>query len=233
MGNHLPVVQILLSKFGKHLNVSIRNDEGFNPLDLAVVHRRKAIVKVLLRNAKPEMSSLVQAVECDQHELVSQFSQALKKPLNRYPELNIYLQRFIDLSKELDLKSTTKERREECKTNLDVYRKNICAQLRKNYSTHYPKVQDSIPAEPDLDSNKDELDLIKEILSEFDCPVCFELMSLPKRIYSCSNDHFICSLCLTDPRMFQCPQCTEDFKTVKPNIRHTSERCLTKLLEKQ
>lgn len=73
---------------------------------------------------------------------------------------------------------------------------------------------------------------LKEVLSEFECPVCFEIMMPPKRIYSCSNDHYICSLCLTDTKMTACPICREDFIGTRPCIRHTSERFLTRFLQK-
>ena len=132
-GNHLPVSQILLGKFGKELNLSIRNNDGLNPLDLAVINKNSAIVKLLCKHTKPEISSLVHAVETDQCELVHFFREKLKKSLEKHSDLTVPLQRFEDLSKEIDLKHTTKERREICKANLEVYKKHICYELRKSY----------------------------------------------------------------------------------------------------
>ena len=43
-----------------------------------------------------------------------------------------------------------------------------------------------------LESDNCAVEDLKEVLSEFECPVCFEVMVPPKRIYSCSNDHYIC-----------------------------------------
>ena len=76
-------------------------------------------------------------------------------------------------------------------------------------------------------------EILKDVLSEFECPVCFEVMAPPKRIYACTNDHFICSLCLIDTKMSACPMCREDFDVTKPCIRHKSERFLEMLLKKQ
>ena len=73
---------------------------------------------------------------------------------------------------------------------------------------------------------------LKDLLSEFECPICFEIMALPKRIYACTNDHFICSLCLIDTKISDCPMWREDFRLKRPCIRHKSERFLEILLEK-
>lgn len=62
-GNHLTVLQILLGKFGNELELSIRNNDGLNPLDLAVVMKNNAIMKLLCKDTKPEMSSLIHAVK--------------------------------------------------------------------------------------------------------------------------------------------------------------------------
>ena len=69
-----------------------------------------------------------------------------------------------------------------------------------------------------------------EIFERFQCPVCFELMKGPLQIYSCSNDHFICSTCLNKPIMI-CPICRDDFKNQKPTRRFTSEQLLSNLLD--
>jgi transposase-like protein len=68
-----------------------------------------------------------------------------------------------------------------------------------------------------------------DIVEEFDCPVCFDQMVSPKKIYSCSNDHYICSICLADPKIFQCPQCREDFVINNPTRRISTERIAAKM----
>ena len=130
------------------------------------------------------------------------------------------------------------------KGNLEVYKKHICSNLRKSYYAGGVGNQICVSKEVAVTENNalnSEIDLteenyaaeeLKEVLSEFECPVCFEIMMPPKRIYSCSNDHYICSLCLTDTKMKACPLCREDFTVTRPCIRHTSERFLTRFLQK-
>ena len=55
---HSFTITLLLGKFGKELNLSIRNNDGLNPLDLAVVKKNSAIIKLVCKHTKPEVSSL-------------------------------------------------------------------------------------------------------------------------------------------------------------------------------
>ena len=145
-------------------------------------------------------------------------------------EVKIYLQRFVDLGKELKMKNLTVERRDQCKANYDAFKSKIMGQLTKK-NRNENVVENVVHVD---DHEKEALsEHFKTAMSEFECPVCLDIMSSPIRIYSCSNDHFICSKCLTKPKLTTCPQCREDFKIHKPNIRHTSERFLAMLLLKQ
>ena len=76
--------------------------------------------------------------------------------------------------------------------------------------------------------------LIKNQLSNFKCPVCMEIMKKPLQILSCSNDHFICSECVKDSSIKECPICRESFMKNKPKRRYQSEKMLVflyKILE--
>ena len=68
--------------------------------------------------------------------------------------------------------------------------------------------------------------LLKSQLKIFECPVCFEIMISPRRIFGCSNDHFICSECLKSSCIKCCPICREDYETNKPQRRFKSEGLL-------
>ena len=68
--------------------------------------------------------------------------------------------------------------------------------------------------------------LLKSQLKIFECPVCFEVMKSPRRIFGCSNDHFICSECLKSSCIKCCPICREDYETNKPQRRFKSEDLL-------
>ena len=119
---------------------------------------------------------------------------------------------------------------------MEVYKNHICTSLRKIYSS--PKEEKlsnttSDASEQKLPKENGEDEDLAEFLSEFECPICFEIMESPKRIYACSNNHFICSLCIFDTKMKDCPSCRESFNITKPLIQHTAERMLERLLQKR
>ena len=68
--------------------------------------------------------------------------------------------------------------------------------------------------------------ILKSQLKIFECPVCFEIMKSPRRIFGCSNDHFICSDCLKSSSIKCCPICRENYQTHKPQRRLKSEELL-------
>ena len=63
-------------------------------------------------------------------------------------------------------------------------------------------------------------------LQHFECPVCMELMEPPRRIFSCTFGHLICSICLNTNAIKACPICREDFKRNIPKPRPQSEELL-------
>ena len=120
------------------------------------------------------------------------------------------------------------------KDNLKVYKHHICSSLRKVHNTEQKvdnyKITNDSGETKSLNENSASEDL-KNFLSEYECPICFDVMASPKRIYACSNgNHFICSLCLFDTKMSCCPSCREDFTMSKPLIQHTTERILERLM---
>lgn len=44
-------------------------------------------------------------------------------------------------------------------------------------------------------------------LREFDCPVCYEMMEPPRRIFQCPNGHLICENCKARESLRKCPTC--------------------------
>ena len=120
-----------------------------------------------------------------------------------------------------------------------MYKNYICSNLRKIDSTK--RRQDLSPeVKNDCNKNKpiNENDGNKNLKKFFECPVCFEIMASPRRIYACSNNHFICSICLdfcmNDPNLLKsCPKCRDDFTENRPQIQYTSEQMLEELLKKK
>merc|ERR1712215_137192 len=41
------------------------------------------------------------------------------------------------------------------------------------------------------------------------CPVCWEEMKPPKRIFQCTNGHLVCEGCRNQPQLVKCPTCRE------------------------
>ena len=91
----------------------------------------------------------------------------------------------------------------------------------KTFQDKKPEITEKI--EEDCDKNG-------QLINEFECPVCAEIMVAPLQIFACSNDHFICSLCKMQPQIKECPLCREDFRK-KPQRRLASERHLQILIE--
>ena len=50
-------------------------------------------------------------------------------------------------------------------------------------------------------------DTVPNIDSAFDCPVCYEMMAPPRRIFECKNGHLICEFCEKRPEIKTCPTC--------------------------
>ena len=117
-----------------------------------------------------------------------------------------------------------------------MYKNHICSSLNKTYNTQGEEGISEIKNDANEGKSSNEKGTnedLKDFLSEFECPVCFEVMASPKRIYACSKNHFICSLCLFDTKLSACPSCRENFNVTKPLIQHTCERIVERLLQKK
>ena len=110
--------------------------------------------------------------------------------------------------------------------NLEVYRRNIVILLKQAFYSG-----NQIQSVEKFDLSDEHQEWIAKVSAEFDCPICFEPMRFPKKIFACTHDHYICSDCLDDPVIRFCPQCREDFAVHKPLRRLTSERVFAGLLD--
>ncbi len=63
--------------------------------------------------------------------------------------------------------------------------------------------------------------------SDFECPICFDTPKPPRRIFSCSNRHNLCDLCLTKLDRLECPQCREDLTVKLPHPNYHLEAHLS------
>jgi hypothetical protein len=228
-GGHFSIIQILLSTFKNDINVTSTNDDGHNAIDLAVVYHQRDILDLLLKNKLPKVSSLIVAIKCNNSDFAAIIYDKLQKMFKDDICLKPMFDRYFELNKEVDNKSITEERLEICQRNIEAYVTIICNCLAKitkqTLSGHLDELKES--------TNAGKLTTDKKVSDEFECPVCFEPMISPKKIYSCSNDHYICSICLSDPKITHCPQCREDFAKTTPTRRISSERIARLLLQQQ
>ena len=223
LGNHLSTVQILLVKFGNKIDGTFVNKDGQNALDLAIISKNANIITTLLEYYKPRLSSLALAVQHDEVRWVRDFMPKLQELYDpELVQLVVHLSRFCTLTLESKRKDLRKERKKAVNKNREAYKK-IIVETLKNFNGKKTEVS----------SGKQEQDFVVErngqLFNEFECPVCSEVMIAPLQIFACSNDHFICSICVLEPNIKECPLCREDFKK-KPQRRLASERHLELLL---
>ena len=135
LGNHLHIVQLLLYTFKDGLDSDSKNDEGYNPLDLAIVRKHPNIANTLLRDryANPRLSSLILAVETDQARIVRQLSQTLEILQADLVDLVEPLSRFCDQSIELKRKDIQKNHRVILQREVDKCKSLILLRLKNYY----------------------------------------------------------------------------------------------------
>ena len=116
-----------------------------------------------------------------------------------------------------------------------MYKNYICLNLRTIDGTQDKEVLLSEVKNDSKEINpQNQNDANEHLKKYFECPVCFEIMALPRRIYACSNNHFICSICLdlcmNDPKLAKsCVECRDDFTKNRPQIQYTSQKMLEDL----
>ena len=224
LGNHLSSVQILMVKFGKKIDGTFLNQDGHHALDLAIIGKNANIITTLLEYYKPSLSSLALAVQHDEVRWVRDFMPKLQELYDpELVQLVVHLSRFCSLTLESKRKDLRKERKKAVNKNREAYKK-IIVETLKNFNGKQ-KMEKLEKPEPDFVVEKNE-----RLINEFECPVCSEVMVPPLQIFACSNDHFICSICVLEPSIKECPICREDFNKKKPKRRLASERHLEILL---
>ena len=228
LGNHLSTVQILMVKFGSKIDGTFVNKDGQNALDLAIIGKNPNIISTLLDHYQPRLSSLALAIQHDEVRWIRDFMPKLQELYDpALVQLVVHLSRFCALTLESQRKDLRKDRRKMVNKNREAYKK-IILEILTNF---HEKKQEIVEPIEDIDEEIEIDGRLVELINEFECPVCSELMISPLQIFACSNDHFICSTCLAEPQIKECPLCREDFKK-KPQRRLASERHLEILLRR-
>ena len=65
-------------------------------------------------------------------------------------------------------------------------------------------------------SIQEKEEIIRQKEADLECPVCLEIPAAGTRIFSCTQQHLVCSNCW--PRVSQCPQCRKRYPPTP--IRH-------------
>ena len=61
-----------------------------------------------------------------------------------------------------------------------------------------------------------------------ECPICFEDLAPPTKIYACKEDHLVCDKCLEEwkRKKNNCPECRQDFNQIPPERRIDYENAI-------
>ena len=158
--------------------------------------------------------SFTQSVELGHYEIAQKihikYGDLLIK-ISDEPYFETYLERYFVTCRQIEnFKSvkTKKERKQQTikLENKVVYQNFLCNLLKSKK-----------PGDQSLLLNLEE---------DFECPVCFDYMCRPLQIFSCHNGHFICSICMSNPKIKFCPICRDDFNKWKPKRCHQAEKAV-------
>ncbi len=244
IGGHFSIVQIILSNFEGKLDFGLRNSDGLSLLDLCIKNGLKDITMLLLKAKKfkpPTLKDLLASLEEDKPEIVKLlFEKVREKEANFDHVFKEEMEKYLTSSREASKEENSASKKHaslrkvtESKTILvnTLKVKIKLNELLENMKKEQQQQQqqnnsdlDKTPEDAVNESIRDENDIKARVIEEYDCPVCLELMSAPKHIFACSNDHMLCSDCLKNNRINNCPICREDFQENEPKRRRLYEK---------
>ena len=204
-GGHKDILEILLKRYKDVVDGSIKNNDGHTALDTAILRKNPDIINLVLDVTKPDIHSLILAVKSNQEKTIRKISSLIEEQVEQKSDL----ERLCSLLEEMKDRKIKKERKDQVKRNIQIFKQVILESLEEN--------------KPSITSDAN-------IRLEFECPICCDEMNPPLEIFACSNDHFLCSECLGNAGIQSCPICREDFSQSKPTRRHAAERIRQSLL---
>ena len=224
--NHLSIVQLLFKTFGEKIDMAICNADGINALNLAVKGKKMEMFNLVLVYSKADLSSMILAVELEQVKMIkSLISNVPRKDIGNVIE---FVTSFCDVIEELNKKSLSKKEKEELMDDAKT-RKVMIINTLKRIKDNIESVGDIEPADQPLATDDDLIIRAEQVKKDFECKSCLRVMMRPLLIYACSNDCYICSMCL-GLGLVSCPICSENFEENPPSERKTAERLLATLL---
>ena len=67
---------------------------------------------------------------------------------------------------------------------------------------------------------------VEEARGHLECPVCFEKMRPPTRIWQCPQSHLVCETCRDQLENLRCPSCRTDTVTMRARVAENMARAL-------
>ena len=201
------IVRILIANYN-NVDISIRNNQGKNVIDLAVISKNLEVFNLVIQNVagvKPNLSSLYWAVKMDQGKMVRILLTKWSTNLER--SLFLEIQDYCCLTDELRSKALKKNKN-----------------ATKDKQDQLAVLKTSLINRLTIECPSIAIDIKDELGKRFQCTACQEDLRDPLNIYSCSKDHYFCSNCLQ--KIKSCPRCKENFKIHIP----TRRRCLIDFL---
>ena len=218
--------------FAKGANINAQNEEGDTALHKAVLAGNMGIISLLLENgANPTIENV--SGDTALHRACSKGKYEIALKILNYFERNVNGKNKDKLEKAKDFIRLTKievseyeTRKEVLLTVLDSQKVNEIKDKKMkdilgDYETKKKLVintfdaivvkKDEVIKETEEIVAKLQLEILKmRTTPEIpECPVCMEMMVAPRKIFSCSLGHSVCSVCR--PQLVNCPECRNGF----------------------
>ena len=226
-GGHIAIVESLLSVKENIVDVNIVNSDSETPLLIASANGHVGIVKRLLRVKGIKLKdgsgerTVMKAIENDNFDVAQLIMEAIEnrgittKLLKPKGLLTSCLNRYVKLANELASgagRSKSEHDMRRLSKRLETYKKSILSIVS-------PKKPEALP-----DRKKSLRESCDELRECLECTICYENFE-DMKVFACSEDHWICSLCLS--RIDKCPSCRQDFNAHPPTRRVTCEKILS------
>ena len=212
LGRHLNVIQTLMSNARREsVDLTITNTDGQTAIDIAIDKGASDIVCILLKSASNEavaVRHLVTALKQNHHDVVKILFDRVQQQETLDESIKTEINKYMVAAKHLTKTKDSKKRH------------SLIAKMNESKFSLVRKL-----AQTDVKQDQ-------ELSDEFECPVCLEFMSAPKKIYACSHDHMFCSDCYLPNKseLKSCPICRENFEEFLPK-RRTEYEDLVKQLD--
>lgn len=183
-----------------------------------------------------------EALLCQEYDKIFVSRRQVKRTQQRQSEISRF-EEELKYKKEITKGILVKEI-ESKKENLELYKQNKAEELEplekamKTMKISIEKMMNSITEVKrlhllEVEKKEDEIRIAKSELEsfersyqptsetmkkDFDCPVCYELMANPRRIYQCLHGHLICQNCRDRPEIRTCPVCRINLGPRKENL---------------